>query len=573
MKKKNPSSVLMLLLAIVILCVTTGVLLNQCLSVNYGQMAYTLDDAFIHLATAKNIARHGIFGITPFEFSSAESSLLWGLLLSAVAKTIISPSVLVYAPLLLNFAFAAVLLVVAHRAYNEGTVSSWSTRRCAIQIGNFLLLVALIFVSPLPWLIFSGMEHTLQSVLTVSFVYLAARRLSEEAPNGWNRADTGLLLLAPLVTTIRYEGLFPLSIICLFFLLRKRMVVAVTLGCAGVLPLVIFGMISVAHGSFLIPNSVLLKGRFGDAGTKYLIESLPHPLALFQLSERPYLTLLVLASSALLATRLVRFRSNLSKGFWHPTVLLTLVFLCVTSMNLQSALLRPLPGGTILWYVRYDAYLVVLGLMTTALAIRDLIARAELFSARALEYPTIRLLFRPLIVAMAIFSVLAAIAIFDDRAENSLLITPQATHNIYSQQWQMGQFVRRYYKDSSVALNDIGAVNFATDIHCVDLCGLATIEVAKSKIDRTFNTAKINSITAARGTKIAIVYSSWFYYVGGLPQGWKLVGQWKIPGNIICGDDTVSFYAVDPTEQDHLLQNLREYSKSLPPEVMRRFKQ
>ncbi|MGH9386953.1 MAG: hypothetical protein ACRD2N_22015 [Vicinamibacterales bacterium] len=41
-----------------------------------GRLSYSLDDAYIHLAIAKNLARHGLWGCTPFHFSSSSSSLL-----------------------------------------------------------------------------------------------------------------------------------------------------------------------------------------------------------------------------------------------------------------------------------------------------------------------------------------------------------------------------------------------------------------------------------------------------------------------------------------------------------------
>src|SRR4030042_4674796 len=47
-----------------------------------GRFIYNLDDAYIHLAIAKHIVRDGIYGVTPFEFSSSSSSILWPLLLA-----------------------------------------------------------------------------------------------------------------------------------------------------------------------------------------------------------------------------------------------------------------------------------------------------------------------------------------------------------------------------------------------------------------------------------------------------------------------------------------------------------
>ena len=35
---------------------------------NDGHIIYTLDDSYIHMALAKNLAQHGVWGITRYEF-------------------------------------------------------------------------------------------------------------------------------------------------------------------------------------------------------------------------------------------------------------------------------------------------------------------------------------------------------------------------------------------------------------------------------------------------------------------------------------------------------------------------
>ena len=46
-----------------------------------GVFMYPLDDPFIHMQVAKNLAFHQTWGIFPGEFASASSSLLYTLLL------------------------------------------------------------------------------------------------------------------------------------------------------------------------------------------------------------------------------------------------------------------------------------------------------------------------------------------------------------------------------------------------------------------------------------------------------------------------------------------------------------
>ena len=49
---------------------------------------------------------------------------------------------------------------------------------------------------------------------------------------------------------------------------------------------------------------------------------------------------------------------------------------------------------------------------------------------------------------------------------------------------------------------------------------------------------------------------------------WTRIEQWKIPNNIVAADDTVSLYAVDPSEIFTLRKNLAAFSKRLPAAVV-----
>jgi hypothetical protein len=149
-----------------------------------------------------------------------------------------------------------------------------------------------------------------------------------------------------------------------------------------------------------------------------------------------------------------------------------------------------------------------------------------------------------------------------------LWFLPQCTTDIYEQQYQMGLFIRRYYQNSTVALNDIGAVNYLADIHCLDLWGLANAEVAEAKRRHTYQVGDIERLSKQTGTRVAIVYDRWF--VGGLPPEWIRVGRWTIPNNVNVGEDTVSFYAVSPSEAQYLSESLNDFSLQLPSEVIQR---
>ncbi|NLF86948.1 MAG: hypothetical protein GX571_12695, partial [Lentisphaerae bacterium] len=47
-----------------------------------GHWVYTLDDAYIHLVMARNLALHGVWGVAPDVFAACSSSPLWTLMLA-----------------------------------------------------------------------------------------------------------------------------------------------------------------------------------------------------------------------------------------------------------------------------------------------------------------------------------------------------------------------------------------------------------------------------------------------------------------------------------------------------------
>jgi len=150
-----------------------------------------------------------------------------------------------------------------------------------------------------------------------------------------------------------------------------------------------------------------------------------------------------------------------------------------------------------------------------------------------------------------------------------LWFLPQCTNNIFEQQYQMGSFVKEYYQGSSVALNDVGAVNFLADIDCLDLWGLANRDVTRLKRDHNYHTRDIAVLARQAGTRMAMIYDEWYAgQVGGVPAEWLRVGQWTIPDNVILGEATVSIYALDNSEVPRLIQSLREFAPKLPRDVI-----
>jgi len=129
---------------------------------------------------------------------------------------------------------------------------------------------------------------------------------------------------------------------------------------------------------------------------------------------------------------------------------------------------------------------------------------------------------------------------------------------------QMAFFLKTYFSGETIVANDIGAISFFDDIRLVDLWGLASIETARALRSRSFNTEFVRGLTRQRDGKIAIVHKKSFDKWGGLPAEWEVVGEWIIRGNLICWDDTVTFYAVDPSYRERLRSGLQSFRSQLP---------
>lgn len=501
--------------------------------------AYPIDDAYIHMAIAKNLVRHGVWGVTPYEFSSSASSILWPLVL---AFSYLLTGVNQFAPLVLNLLFASLSLVAVYKILRSYQVAT------SIIL---LTLLAIVFMAPLPTLVVDGMEHNLQILVVLLFTWLSVRLLSQPQLSLKSWVGLSWLALAALVTAARYEGLFLIFVVGLLLLWRKRWLAALAMGLMAALPLVIYGLVSINNGSFWLPNSVLLKGHSPDA------INLATFLNLFGLYVNndyqvpiyvaPHIFVLALAA---LGVYLLRYGKQ--AAFWKEGQLLLIIFLVVTYLHLQLAALH--------WFYRYEDYLVVLGLTVVV---------AVFFENSAVQ-PVVKVkvsanqIVTTLIKACLIFLLLLPLT---DRGMRALQATRQASTDIYTQQYQMALFVKEFYAGSGVALNDIGAVNYLSDIRCLDVIGLGDAQVLALRKAKTYGKKEIAELAKAKGIKIAIVYNPPLDLGNVIPDNWVGVGQWSVNNYVVLGSPIVWFYAVEPTQAAQLQANFKKFEAKLPPNV------
>lgn len=124
-----------------------------------------------------------------------------------------------------------------------------------------------------------------------------------------------------------------------------------------------------------------------------------------------------------------------------------------------------------------------------------------------------------------------------------------------------------YHDGKAIAANDVGAINYLSNIQCFDLCGLANSEVTGLKLTGKYDTAAIREIAGRRQVAFAIVYMDWFTDEMSLPPEWERVGTWTIQDNLVCAGSTVTFLAVDLNQKTHLIETLQQFTPLLPDGV------
>jgi hypothetical protein len=473
-----------------------------------GHLIYAVDDAYIHMAVAKNLANTALWGCTPFHFSSSSSSLLWTFLLGAAYRAF---GVHDLTPLILNIAFAVSTLVVTDR---------FLRRFGAPPVLSAAAMLGLVVAFPLAGMALMGMEHTLHLLLTIWFGAAAVDALTSSSDDRQvrRRQTIGLCLLGALLGASRYEGFFLVGLACVGFVARRQVLQSVSIAAAALLPVAAFGAISVASGAFFLPNSLMLKAAGESVSALSTLLKPPGREDLAFL--RNNLGLLVLLVGGL-SSALGLWRSR--RHLWHPQVLLPLLL----------ALMILLHGHYVFsptfWVYRYDAYLVGFGIFAAAVVLAPLRG--------------------PGVLAQGGLSALVVVCLVGIVADVREGFVPTAEiagmKNTYLEHYQAAQFIRRYYPGDVVIVNDLGAVTYYTQGRILDLVGLGDIEPLEI-MRRTggYTSVDVRAWTSRYQPAIAIIQLGWSWVVPRVPGEWIKVAEVEVPTN----RQRVGFFAVDPKE-------------------------
>lgn len=201
------------------------------------------------------------------------------------------------------------------------------------------------------------------------------------------------------------------------------------------------------------------------------------------------------------------------------------------------------------WFFRYEAYLFALAVPSIAVALPDVVLRTTAWLGDA-----------PVRLSVVVLASVALLMPLFHRA-TVVGLTPTATSNIYQQQYRMARFLGAYYDGQSVALNDIGAVTYYTDVRLFDTFGLGSLESATLRLQGRTSAHGTEALARQADVRVAIVYDEWLMRDGGVPASWQKAGEWSVSNPVAVDKPTVVFYAVEPTELAPLRQRLGAFAQ------------
>lgn len=492
-----------------------------------GNWCYPLDDSFIHMAIARNLAQHGIWGVAG-EFSSTSSSPLYTVILAGL--NIIFKPLDYYLPLLINTAAFALLLANTHRILNRNGINNTV---------EFITLSALFFFTPLPVLALSGLEHIIHILLSV----IIMEKMSGHIVSDQKFRITDALMISIMticLAGIRYESLFLIAVLAFIALIRRKYFPAALLILSGVLPIAVYGIISVQNGGMFLPNTVLLKGSEMTGGISFLKSAYFNFFN--NISHAPWLLVIMIINAAILLKEIF----SDSSWFRDKNNLQILVFLTVSVLHLSFAKVG--------WLFRYEAYLVFIGLLVAILqGLKYKSALKEIFNRKRIVH-AVRLALLGIIILSPVLY----------RSIDAVYRLPATSGNIYEQQYQLGRFLSHSYPKEPIIINDIGAICWLSKNDIIDLNGLGNNNIARAINKKYFNQQYLDSLVMLKQVKIAVVYEDLF---GKYLHKWTKAATLKIYGNYICYSDSVAFFTKDSLTTSKLIFSLQEFSPYMPKTV------
>ena len=472
---------------------------------------FPLDDTWIHLQFARNVAEGHGFSFNAGVPSSGSTAPLWTLVLAV-------PLALGVGPVLSAKLLGVGLLVVAALAAAALTCrlsgSAWAGLLCGVSVA----------ITPrMAWAGLSGMEVPLYASLVTLAMLMYVRAIDAGSTAGgwaavaglagWARPETfvagGLLACAWMAGPARAAGAWRLAA---GWWRPPALFAAVTAG---------FFAFNLAHGGRPLPNTFyakhygmgtaasLAEGRMWDA----LFDAMRYPVNMlgdsirWQASHDGLLFGAALVGALALAGALGRAAPAGGRALLAVLVL----------SPVAKGLVAPQPP-LLVHDGRYVAHLLVLGLVVCACGVAALSRMAR---------P------RWLVPAAAI----AGLAQIGGATVGALYTYADEVRNINDLQVRTGRWLEAHTApDARVATNDIGAIAFFSRRFILDTEGLVTPDAIWDK-----RMWRIDRFLARSQPDVVVIFPAWYPYLAQRSLGMVEVARIAAP-RVIAGGDALVIY-------------------------------
>ncbi|WP_044563052.1 hypothetical protein [Azospirillum sp. B4] len=501
--------------------------------------AYPLDDAYIQMSVARTLHDSGTWGIDRLDPAAASSSPFYVLLL-AVAYTLAGKlAAFEWVPLVINALAMVGSLLVWDRILDDAAAMAPAAARPSARL-RFALLMAPAVATPLAVMTLIGMEHTLQCLTDVALAYHGGKAVASRRAQSWQDALL-LFIAAYLAVGIRYESVLVVGPLAGVALLNRRFTYAAALILGAVLPIASFGLLWLQDGGWLVPNSIVMKLILHDQNGRHVIQNLPGSLTLAGAMA---------VNAGLAAVRLRRRWRALDAGGTRAGRLRALLaigqrdWVTVFAATALASAGAQLLAGAAGWLYRYEAAVLSLNLVSAlVLLILD-------------HKPRVRAL------------VLAGLGLMlAYRAGDAIYLATAAPADRRWEHVEPAKFVRQFYPDSPIVVNDIGAVAwYSPASRVLDLAGLANNDIARLRLSPAgLDWQAVDAWTRAAGAPLAIIQICWDPIAEVIPDTWRLVALWAGPDNVLFGDKAIGIFATSQDQLAPLKRNLARYPK--PPGI------
>ena len=396
-----------------------------------GAPGFPLDDSWIHLHFARNLAEGGGFSFNPGTPVAGSTAPLWTLLLAAGALAAGSSLAMAKA---LGVGVTAAAALVTRRA-----ALAWGVRPEVALVAA----IALLWTGALAWGALSGMEVSLAALLTAGALLAHARDHT-----------LGTAACAALAVLARPEAFLVLVFLVVARPLTvRRLTMFVVVTIVFLAPAVLFSLATVGApypGTAAAKVEGGLVGWLGGINEPATLTWVRRPLAFCRewivwLASTHWLLPVALCPALVL----VWLRAGRALG---------LVAVALLAHPLGMALLAPYRGPAF-QEGRYSIHLLPLAMLTLAVAVGTRPPPEGRGRVRAL--------------VAAVWLAIAAITLFPAATRYGW-----AVQNINAMQVHLGRWVDAHLpKTAPIAVNDIGAIAYFSRREVIDLMGLVTPEI------------------------------------------------------------------------------------------------